>query len=31
METVLQVKDLSVTYRNKNRSVQAVRNVSFAR
>ena len=30
METVLQVKDLSVTYRNKNRSVQAVRNVSFA-
>lgn len=30
METVLQVKNLSVTYRNKNRSVQAVRNVSFA-
>lgn len=29
METVLQVKNLSVTYRNKNRSVQAVRDVSF--
>ena len=29
METVLQVKDLSVTYQNKNRSVQAVKNVSF--
>lgn len=30
METVLQVKDLSVTYQNKNRSVQAVKNVSFS-
>ena len=30
METVLQVKDLSVTYQNKNRAVKAVKNVSFS-
>ena len=30
METVLEVKDLCVTYQNKNRSVMAVQNVSFS-